>query len=340
MSSGQLAAALQGHGQRMARSARPYALGVSPPGPERHPGPDPESMIVQLQSGERIHYLAWAGPAANPTTPASPPVVLVHGLTRTAWTWLPIGRRLASTNAVVAPDLRGHGASDAPLTGYDLEGLALDVLTVVAGAGWGEAVDGPPVLVSGHGLGAMIAVEMARQQPASVAALALLDGGWEEMVEATRLLPDQLVEAMAEPPEVLASMDTYLADRRDFDPASWDADQEAAARAQVTERHAGHVGLVAKGSVIRRCVAAMYGYAPLDALPELRCPISILVAGPGTADDEDERERRLAIDDAQRARAEAGLEPMRVRVFDSAGHDLMRYRPDEVTAEIRDLIGA
>ena len=48
--------------------------------------------------------------------------------------------------------------------------------------------------------------------------LVLVDGGWEEVVEATRLLPDQLVEAMAEPPEILASMETYLADRRDFDP--------------------------------------------------------------------------------------------------------------------------
>ena len=172
-------------------------------------------MVVQLQSGERLHYLAWEGAARLP-------VVLVHGLARTAWTWLPIGRRLAATHPVIAPDLRGHGASDAPLQGYELESLALDVLTVMAGAGWGEAVDGPPAVIAGHGLGAMIATEMARLQPGSVAGVALVDGGWEEMVEATRLLPDQLVEAMNEPPEVLASMETYLADRRGFDPASWD----------------------------------------------------------------------------------------------------------------------
>ena len=198
-------------------------------------------MVVQLQTGERIHYLAWRPRDSKPEPDSDPepelapgtPVVLVHGLTRTAWTWLPIGRRLASRHPVVAPDLRGHGASDAPLRGYELESLALDVLTVVAGAGWGEAVDGPAVVVAGHGFGAMIAVEMARLQPTSVKAVALLDGGWEEMVDATRLLPDQLVEAMADPLEVLASMDTYLADRRDFDPASWDADQEIAARAQV-----------------------------------------------------------------------------------------------------------
>ncbi len=237
-------------------------------------------MVVPCSPVERLHYLDWPGPPATP-------ILLIHGLTRTAWTWLPVARRLAPTHPVVAPDLRGHGASDAPLQGYDLESLALDVLTVVAGEGWGEAVGGPSVVVAGHGLGAMVAVEMARLQPASVAAIALVDGGWEEMVEATRMLPDQLVEAMAEPPEVMASMETYLADRRDFDPASWDADQETAARAQVVEKHAGHVGLVTKGSVIRRCVAAMYGYRPLEALAEVRCPVTVLVAASATADDED-----------------------------------------------------
>lgn len=290
-------------------------------------------MVVQLQSGERIHYLDWTSPAASAT-----PLLLVHGLGRTAWTWLPVGRRLARAgHAVLAPDLRGHGASDAPLRGYELESLALDVLTVAAGAGWGEAVEGPRFVIAGHGLGAMIAVEAARVQPASVAGVALLDGGWEEMVEATRLLPDQLVEAMAEPPEVLASMGSYLADRRDFDPATWDPDQERAARAQVAERHAGHVGPVTKGSVLRRCVASMYRYQPLEALTQVSCPVALLVARSSTADDEDERERRLAIEDAQHARAAAGLEPMAVRAFDGAGHDLMRYRPDEVTAELERL---
>ncbi len=210
------------------------------------PMPAPDSMVVQLQTGERIHYLDWAAPGAGA------PIVLIHELTRTAWTWLPVARRLAGRHPVIAPDLRGHGGSDAPLKGYDLESLALDVLTVMAGRGWGEAVAGPPAVIAGHGLGAMVAVEMARLQPASVRALALLDGGWEEMAEATRMLPMQLVEAMADPPEVLASMDAYLADRRGFDPHSWDADQELAARAQVVEKHAGHVGLVTKGSVIRR----------------------------------------------------------------------------------------
>jgi pimeloyl-ACP methyl ester carboxylesterase len=308
----------------MARRNRTYAQGVSAT------SPNPEPMVVQLQSGERIHYLDWdGGPGA--------PMLLVHGLTRTSWTWLPVARRLASSHPVVAPDLRGHGASDAPLKGYELESMALDMLTVMAGRGWGQAAGGPAAVVAGHGLGAMIAVEMARLEPASVAAVALLDAGWEEMVDATRMLPDQLVEAMAEPAEVLASMITYLEDRRSFDPATWDADQESAARAQVIEKHAGHVGLVTRGSVVRRAVDSMYGYSPLEALVQVLCPVTVMVADNATADDEDERERRLALDDAQRARTDAGLAEMRVVIFGGVGHDLMRYRPDEVAVELERL---
>jgi pimeloyl-ACP methyl ester carboxylesterase len=288
-------------------------------------------MVVSLQTGERIHYLDWSA------APEGRPTVLIHGLTRTAWSWLPVARRLAPRYPVVAPDLRGHGASDAPLAGYGLESLALDVLTVMAGRGWGETVAGPPAIVAGHGLGAMVAAEMARLQPRSVAGLALIDGGWESMLEATRMLPMQLVEAMTEPPEVLASMGAWLADRRAFDPASWDADQEAAARAQVIETHAGRVGLVTKGSVVRRVVEAMYAYQPLSTLAEVRCPVSVLVADAPTADDEDQRERLLALEDICRVRTAAGRPNTRVRRFAGAGHDLMRHRPDEVAEELARL---
>ncbi|MFV2065326.1 MAG: alpha/beta fold hydrolase, partial [Chloroflexota bacterium] len=89
----------------------------------------PQSMVVRMQTGEQIHYLDWD--SGQPATP----IVLIHGLSRTAWTWLPVARRLAGAQPVVALDLRGHGASDAPLVGYDLESLALDALTVMAGKG-------------------------------------------------------------------------------------------------------------------------------------------------------------------------------------------------------------
>ncbi|MFV2064773.1 MAG: alpha/beta fold hydrolase [Chloroflexota bacterium] len=294
----------------------------------------PQSMVVRMQTGEQIHYLEWD--SGQPGVP----MVLIHGLARTAWTWLPVARRLADSRPVVALDLRGHGASDAPLAGYDLESLAPDALTVVAGKGWGEAVDGPPAVVAGHGLGAMVAAEMSVTQPASIAALALVDGGWEEMAEATRMSPPELLAAMEDPDEVMASMDAYLGDRRDFDPASWDADQEIAARAQVNEKHAGHVRLAVKASVLRRVVDAMYAYRPIETLGRVPCRMLALVASSGAADDDEERERDLALGDVARARSEAELPEMRVQRFVGVGHDLMRYRPDAVAQALTELAEA
>lgn len=291
-------------------------------------------MVVRLQTGEQIHYLDWQSQA--PGTP----VVLLHGLMRTAWTWLPVARLLAADHPVVAVDLRGHGASDAPLSGYDLESLALDVLTVVAGRGWGAAVGGPPVVLAGHGLGAMVAAEMARLQPDDVVALSLVDGGWEEMVEATRMSATELLAEIEDPPEVMTSMETYLEDRRDFDPATWDADQELAARAQVSEKHAGHVRSVVKASVQRRVVESMYAYRPGEALVAARCPIVALVASSGAVDDEDERERNLALDDMSRARVAEGLTAIQIERFVGVGHDLMRYRPAAVAEVISHLADA
>lgn len=288
-------------------------------------------MVVRLQSGEQIHYLDWDSAAP------SSPIVLVHGLTRTAWTWVPVARRLAVDHPVVAVDLRGHGASDAPLAGYELESLALDVLTVVAGKGWGEAVGGVPVVVAGHGLGAMVAAEMAAVQPASVAAIGLVDGGWEEMAEATRMSANELLAAIEDPPEVMASMQTYLEDRRDFDPASWDDDQELAARAQVNEKHAGHVRVVVKASVQRRVVDAMYLYRPMQTLVAAPCPVMALVASTGAADDDEERERDLALGEVSQARVAAGRSPITVERFSGVGHDLMRYRPIELAGALSRL---
>ena len=47
-------------------------------------------------------------------TPPAPPLLLLHGLGVTGSVWVPFARRLAPRYAAVAPDLRGHGASDEP----------------------------------------------------------------------------------------------------------------------------------------------------------------------------------------------------------------------------------
>src|SRR5688572_13391430 len=101
---------------------------------------EPESLVVTMDTGDRVHYLDWG----RPTTEREPlpPLLLIHGLQQTAWAWAPICRRLSTRTHLLAVDLRGHGLSDSPRTGYDLESLAYDALTVLSANGYGADLDG------------------------------------------------------------------------------------------------------------------------------------------------------------------------------------------------------
>jgi len=298
---------------------------------------EPESLVVTLDTGEQVHYLDWGGPADG-GRPGRPPLLLLHGLGHTAWAWAPVARRLRPLTRVLAMDLRGHGLSEAARQGYDLESQAYDALTVLSANGWGTDVDGQPAAVAGHGLGALIAATAASVRPASIAAVALVDAGWEDLAAASGQSAADFERGLGDPPEVLASMDAYLADRRDYDPASWDADQERAARAAVDEKYAGHVKPVARPLVIHGSVGAMFDYDPDEVAARIEQPLLIAVAGAGTPDDEEGRLRALALDDLLRLRRAAGLDEPIVERFDGAGHNLMRYRPAGLATALAQLL--
>ena len=316
------------------------------PPPRASAGPEPNAVVVTMDTGVRVHVLDWAEPGTKgeassgglPASGRAPAVVLVHGLLATAWTWAPIARRLAPHARVLAPDLRGHGLSESPREGYDLDSLAFDLLTVLTAHGLGPDVDGPSVVLVGHGFGAQVAAWAAHLRPAAVSGLVLVDGGWEELEPALRMDAAEFQRGLDEPPEVLASMDAFLADRRDWDPPSWDADQERAARSTVDEKYAGRVTPVVRRHALSGCVASMFAYRPMTALGELDRPLTVLVAEPGGADDEEVRERRLALDDLLAVRSAAGMPPARVVRFAGSAHNLMRYRPDEVSANVLGLL--
>ncbi len=88
--------------------------------------------MVVLEPNDRIHFLDWGGPQPSPGRPG---VLLVHGLSGTAWAWAPVARRLRALRRTVALDLRGHGLSDSPTHGYEPRQLAEDAIAVAEGAG-------------------------------------------------------------------------------------------------------------------------------------------------------------------------------------------------------------
>lgn len=285
---------------------------------------EPAGFVVEVAPGDRVHFLDWGGPAG------APGVLLIHGLSNTAWTWTPVARRLVDRCRVVAMDLRGHGLSDAPTEGYDPEGLAGDAVAVAEGAGLIAGSD--RVVLAGHGFGAIVAVWAARRLGDRCAGVALVDGGWEDAEDATGLAVEEFLRALDEPPEVLRSLAAFLADRAGYDPVTWDTDQERAARATVVETHAGRVVPTTRPHVREAIVRAMYAYQPRLELTSLDCPAVALVAG-----GENAAAREAALGIVSNQRVAAGNPAIPARAFPDVGHNLMRYRPDDVSAAIWSL---
>jgi pimeloyl-ACP methyl ester carboxylesterase len=291
------------------------------------PPPDgdaaPEGFVVLADSGDRIHFLDWGGREDA----GQPGVVLIHGLSSTSWVWAPVARRLRAIRRTLAIDLRGHGLSDAPTSGYDAATLAADIVAVADGAGLLRGAGG--VILAGHGFGGCVAAWTAAELGDRCRGLVLVDGGWEDLRETSGMDPDEFLRALDEPPEVLRSLAAFLGDRRNFDRATWDDDQERAARALVVETHAGRVVPVTRPHVVEAVVDAMFGYRPVEALTAVDAPITILAA----ADDE-AGSRTTALAHVRQGLAAARRRSPTVYAFPGLGHNLMRYRPAEVTAAI------
>jgi pimeloyl-ACP methyl ester carboxylesterase len=273
-------------------------------------GVDPPGFVVIGDDGDRIHFLDWGGEAS-----VEPGIVLIHGLAGSGWIWAPVARRLAAAGRrTIAMDLRGHGLSDAPTApgAYDLDALAGDVAAVAEGSG--AVVDDRVVLV-GHGFGAIVAaVAASRRLRDRCTRLVLVDGGLDEVGATSGMEVDEFLRGLDEPPEVMASLGAYLADRRGWDPGSWDDDQERAARAGVVETVAGRLVPATRPHSLEASVRAMFTYRPADVLAAVAAPVIAI---------------RLAAGSDQ-------THPPRVEVREVAapGHNLMRYRPDEVAAAI------
>jgi pimeloyl-ACP methyl ester carboxylesterase len=301
---------------------------IAVPEPDR--SLEPAGYLVTDDDGERLQFLDWDVPAGRPDRPG---VLLIHGLAQTAWSWAPVARRIGGPTGparVVAMDLRGHGLSDAPTEddAYALDALAAGVVAVAEGSGLLVATD-DRIVVAGHGFGASVAAHAAIALGGRCAGVVLVDGGWESLETATGLDAEEFLRGIAEPPEVMRSMTAFLEDRQGFDPATWDADQERAARATVVETHAGRVVPATRPHALEACVRAMFGDDPRATLSAVDAPVVALVAA-----DDDARSRARALDMASAARVAASRPAIRSTTFPHAGHNLMRYEPGAVAAVV------
>ena len=108
-----------------------------------------------------MHVVDWPG--------EEPPILAIHGSAGHAYGLTALGERLAPDVRFVAVDLRGHGFSDKPPTGYGVEEHVEDVLQLIDALGLER-----PILL-GHSIGGAIATLAAEAAGDGVAGLVLFD---------------------------------------------------------------------------------------------------------------------------------------------------------------------
>jgi pimeloyl-ACP methyl ester carboxylesterase/DNA-binding SARP family transcriptional activator len=118
----------------------------------------PEDNLVPLRD-VTIHIVDWAG--------AEPGILGIHGSAGSAYSFTALGERLSPAHRFIGMDLRGHGFSDKPPSGYGLTSHVEDVRQLI-----GVLALERPVLL-GFSLGGPVAAAVAASH--DIGGLILLD---------------------------------------------------------------------------------------------------------------------------------------------------------------------
>ncbi len=124
---------------------------------------EPSGRILKLPGGEM--QVVEHGPRS------APPIVLVHCFTCAIDWWDGMIPLLDRTHRVIAVDLRGHGGSEKPTSGYSIPDQADLVAQGLAQLGVSDAE------VVGHSLGGGVVVALAERSPRLVDRIVIVDTG-------------------------------------------------------------------------------------------------------------------------------------------------------------------
>ncbi|MBN1260540.1 MAG: alpha/beta hydrolase [Anaerolineae bacterium] len=220
-------------------------------------------------------------------------VVFLHFSGANLMMWQRVIPDFLARYRVILMDLRGHGKSDEPESGYHMDIMARDVAGVMEQLGVARAH------VIGSSLGAEVGLSMAVHYPDKVRSL-VCDGAlasaygpygtWEGSEEDFAAhVAEHLDKIRAAPQTVFPSLEALVAERRDlFEKYGWWTpyleDVVRYGAYQVAEgKYARRFGKQALEDYLRH----YYGYRFEDYYRDVTCPLLMLA----DKDSEDERER-------------------------------------------------
>jgi pimeloyl-ACP methyl ester carboxylesterase len=223
----------------------------------------PREDFIPLKDAT-LHIVDWAG--------GEPRIVAIHGSAGMGHTFGALAERLAPTVRFVAVDLRGHGFSDKPPAGYDLERHVDDIRQLIAALGLRR-----PVLL-GHSAGGTVAAFVALAT--EVAGLILLEAmiGNRAFAENAAAQAAPLATSLGAP---VAGFDAYLAEwRARRERFSDDAERllDRWVRFALAPLPGGAYRVRALRAAVEAEWSSIIAADSLGALARVRCPIMIVQA--------------------------------------------------------------
>jgi pimeloyl-ACP methyl ester carboxylesterase len=245
------------------------------------------------------------------------PLLLVHGYGVSHLEFRHVLGALAEGGRVLAPDLPGHGESEAPADySYDYPAIADTVADLLDGLHLGR------VAVLGHSMGGGVALQLAVRHAARVERLLLSDAACYPVrlpLEGRLPLLPVVGPLLFRHVYGLRDLRRYFRKRVYRDAAALDEELLAYYWDRVNERRdAAYAGL--------RMVAAADGLADLPA--RVRCPTLVLWG---------EHDRIFPVEHAERLARE--IPGARLEILRDCGHAPQEERPDRFVSNVREFCG-
>jgi pimeloyl-ACP methyl ester carboxylesterase len=249
-------------------------------------------------NGLRLHYREWSD--------QGPPLIFLHGVTDRCETWDLVAPRFADDYQVMAFDLRGHGLSDRPASGYAWEPhCAADIANFIS-----ENLSEPAIVV-GHSLAAVVAAPVAISVGSGVRVIVIEDPPLFTFqnpdtphsrftpILATRRMPMDL------------RVETLISDLG-IDRAA------ATSRAESLDSMSEQV--------LVELLEGSTGYRPDDLLPKLACPALVILGDPS---------RGGVVDRADRPRLQHLLGDASIFEWSEVGHGIHVAQPERFIGELQ-----
>jgi len=283
----------------------------------------PASRRVDV--GPVLRIAEWAATGGSGGRPA---IVAVHGLASNALLWRGAAEELAALGyRTVAVDQRGHGRSDKPDDGYDMETVAGDLARLLESLR-DDGIDRP--VLAGQSWGGNVVVELAHRRPDLVRGIVAVDGGfirlrdhfagWDECAEALR------------PPAIAG---TPADDLRGWMRRAHPDWPETGIEGTMENMEHLDDGTVRPWLTLERHMAILRGlweHDPIDRLAATEVPVLFVPAvGDGPRGG---RTRDAAL------RAAAAARRARIEWFEGADHDLHAQMPARFARTVDDAVAS